>query len=643
MNAYIIQIFIFGKDGGKREVKFTDGLNIITGDSKTGKSAILEIVDYCLFSSTSTIPKGVVENFSELYSIVIKASEKYLIIGRPSKTTEQSSKSYIGIETSDHFLKNMSANYFLNLPLRPLKEAQIEVEKHLGISVLDTRIDKTEDKRKAGKSSMRSFIPLLFQHQNLIANKHSIFYRFDDYYKRKKTIEDFPILIGWESSEYFLHARELEEKTKELKAHNKLIQSLKLKSEEVRERLKAIIEGYYNVIGLELDPGISLVQLKKIARNLPKFSNNSYMNADLSRKIKSKEIEREAVRGDIIETQDLLGLLERNSFLTRGHASQLRFLEMTSSLEFDGDVSICPICNSEDTSLREGICLVSDSREELKSELAKIGSYSEDNSEQIEGLRKKRNSLKQMISKITSEIKALEEQDQRIQVNKSIRDQGFLAKGMADANIKNLLSRNDQDIDSTDADELVFRIKFLKGKLEGFDLKSKIKEAEIFLSKKMTEICNTLDFEDELKPGELKFSIEKFDFYYHFNGKEKIHLSEMGSGANWLACHLSLFLALLHLNCKEKNSSIPSFLFIDQPSQVYFPSKYKELEDGSSHTVDENIIQVKNIFKVIQNTLNIIKKDCGFLPQVVVMEHANEEEFSPFIRRQWTKDGDKLI
>ena len=56
MNAIISDIVLFSDSGDKRHLTFESGLNIITGDSKTGKSALIEIVDFCLFSKRSTIP-----------------------------------------------------------------------------------------------------------------------------------------------------------------------------------------------------------------------------------------------------------------------------------------------------------------------------------------------------------------------------------------------------------------------------------------------------------------------------------------------------------------------------------------------------------------------------------------------------------
>lgn len=49
MSMIIGAIILYSHSGAQRELTFkTSGLNIITGDSKTGKSAIIDIIDYCL-------------------------------------------------------------------------------------------------------------------------------------------------------------------------------------------------------------------------------------------------------------------------------------------------------------------------------------------------------------------------------------------------------------------------------------------------------------------------------------------------------------------------------------------------------------------------------------------------------------------
>ena len=70
MKSYIKEIIIFNKSGEKRTVPLKQGVNIITGESKTGKSALVEIIDYCLCSTRCTIPKGKITDFSNLYVLM---------------------------------------------------------------------------------------------------------------------------------------------------------------------------------------------------------------------------------------------------------------------------------------------------------------------------------------------------------------------------------------------------------------------------------------------------------------------------------------------------------------------------------------------------------------------------------------------
>ena len=177
-------------------------------------------------------------------------------------------------------------------------------------------------------------------------------------------------------------------------------------------------------------------------------------------------------------------------------------------------------------------------------------------------------------------------------------------------------------------------------------IKEELQKAQIILSDKMSAICELLDFEEEFKPGKILFDLEKFSLKYSIKDKENILLSEMGSGSNWLAIHLSTFLGFLYLHSITSTSKIPSILILDQPSQVYFPKVYKQLDEeveNEQTKVDDNIIQVKNIFKVISDEIANIDVECGYKPQVIVLEHADEDEFAQFIKYRWSKDGNKLI
>jgi DNA repair ATPase RecN len=65
MSFLIKSIIIYSHTGEQRTLDFnTTGLNIITGKSKTGKSAIIDIVDYCLYRGSFNVAEGVIRNSS---------------------------------------------------------------------------------------------------------------------------------------------------------------------------------------------------------------------------------------------------------------------------------------------------------------------------------------------------------------------------------------------------------------------------------------------------------------------------------------------------------------------------------------------------------------------------------------------------
>lgn len=73
MTFRIRALHLYGRQVDKvRTLNFrTDGLNIITGGSATGKSALIEIIDYCLASRSFNVPTGVIRRMVRMYALEI--------------------------------------------------------------------------------------------------------------------------------------------------------------------------------------------------------------------------------------------------------------------------------------------------------------------------------------------------------------------------------------------------------------------------------------------------------------------------------------------------------------------------------------------------------------------------------------------
>ncbi len=89
------------------------------------------------------------------------------------------------------------------------------------------------------------------------------------------------------------------------------------------------------------------------------------------------------------------------------------------------------------------------------------------------------------------------------------------------------------------------------------------------------------------------------------------YLWEIGSGANWLAYHVAVTLALQRFFLEQPGHPVPGMLIYDQPSQVYFPRGFEvEEEILVGRTRDEDIAAVRAVFETIGSEVIRAKADC---------------------------------
>ena len=179
---------------------------------------------------------------------------------------------------------------------------------------------------------------------------------------------------------------------------------------------------------------------------------------------------------------------------------------------------------------------------------------------------------------------------------------------------------------------------------------AKLEEAEAFINRTMNEIGRNLDFEASYQPINLCFDIHTFELYHLKDNNTKVYLRSMGSGANWLYSHICLFLAILkYFASLGDKALVPSILFLDQPSQVYFPATVdidedkfdaNKLKQFEGKTADEDLKAVTNLFVQIIIVIKSIKEEYGFMPQIIISDHADhlnlgEYNFNDYVVSRW--------
>ena len=189
MKTLINEIGVIDKRGIKHPVIFNKGLNVVTGKSSTGKSALIEIFDYCFGSGENTIPKGVITKSAAIYYVALSVNEQNMVIAR---NPDIASKAFFRRVESFNS-EDIDRDYFNSSYFRPLGEFKKHLRDFfLDIDDVDESLAARANRRsnaKAATPSIRSFSSFILQHQNLVANKHALFYRFDEKEKRDQAID----------------------------------------------------------------------------------------------------------------------------------------------------------------------------------------------------------------------------------------------------------------------------------------------------------------------------------------------------------------------------------------------------------------------------------------------------------------------
>lgn len=654
MRSYVKYIGVIDKVEKKHFVEFNSGVNVITGRSSTGKSAILEIFDYCFGSREFTIPSGVITKSAKIYFMVLAVNETFLIIGR----SPDSKKIFLKEETTLPDITDINLNFFETKYYS--SDFNVELGHYFGLDIKDVEEDLESlvyrTKRK-GRPSIRNTVPFILQHQNLIANKHSLFYRFDQKEKREQTIDQFKIFSGFVTQEYYILKQKITEKEKELKKLNNQKAALDTQRNFNKSRVKDLLDEYEVITGNKLieddpyliviNPGSYLDKLDDVEIKADYDSDKSIIELkeqkEIYYKLNSQKRSLSTKLNDISQSIDYVN----------------KYKEDLNHVINEGDAKIylsnCPFCNSSHENIYEEANELEEAIDWLNSELKKspylLDSFESDKKEK----EKELNIINYEINEVKSRIVKLNEITEKLKVNKGLEIQAQKIK-LKIENILEILELENNKSLQLSIDRTSKELTELRKKIKAdFNVERKLKDAEKYINETMKTLGDCFEFEESYKPINLRFSLESFDLW-HEGKDEKIYLRSMGSGANWLSSHITLFLSIQRYFASIKESKIPTILFIDQPSQVYFPTEIKDNDsefdakklkekEGDLDNLDDDIVSVTNLFNQLVKYVEDTLLETGIEPQIIVTDHAdhlklNNVEWESLVNgRRWRKRG----
>ncbi len=121
------------------------------------------------------------------------------------------------------------------------------------------------------------------------------------------------------------------------------------------------------------------------------------------------------------------------------------------------------------------------------------------------------------------------------------------------------------------------------------------------------------------------------------------YLWEIGSGANWLAYHVAVMLALQRYFLTDIGHPVPALVVLDQPSQVYFPRGFEgDHVSELGRTRDQDILAIRSVFEALGAE---VVRAAGQL-QIIILDHAGSDVWGEIegvtLTAEWRGD-EKLV
>ena len=662
MKCFLRYIGVIDTNEKVHHVRLEQGLNVVTGKSSTGKSAILEIFDYCMGSSEDTIPVGKITERAETFFIALQF-HSYILVAARAKKSDRCFLLEVPGNDADELLKliGQPKSFFDPKHYMPLAEFKKNLGRHFSITLENVDEDpfrKMGGLNKTPTPSVRSFSSFMLQHQNLVANKHAIFYRFDEKEKREQAINHFKILMGLVDENYFDIYKEHELAKYELRKIQAQIPKQQQRKDAAIARYNRYLSEFKSLAGLPLIDATAEHIYAKPKLMLKLISERSVKIDVLSDMVEIRRTELHAQRTEaLVSKRKLQGQLRLvNDSLTS--ASQFGQRMMAANRPADTTLSEahCPVCESRTTIPALEANKLVGAIEWLNEEL-KLSSYAR---ESFSGERRKiqegLDAVNAQLRRIQTDIRPLDEEIEKLKTSKRVDEQATKSKLRLEIAIQDQIDTPESELAEQEK-TWIKEVKRLAELLAQYDIDDRLKELSQNINSKMCELGNTFHFEEAYKPSALRFDVNSFDLWHQQDAYTRVYLRSMGSGANWLYSHLALFMALHYQFAarSEKGCKIPPILFLDQPTQVYFPASLDDAEEFDAeelakqakrqNKVDDDMVAVTNMFTQLAKFCTKTGKDTGVIPQIIVSDHADKltlgegYKFEDYVRATWRTRG----
>lgn len=630
----IRELVLYGHNGLVRHLPFNLGtVNIITGKSQSGKSAVGDIIGYCLGGTSCNIADGVIRENVAWYGLLLQFENEQVFVARKNPDPGQQSTGYCYVEIGEQLKIPETYDFQSNENVAGLEEM---LTRRIGISE-NIHTPPEGQSRLPLSANIRHALFYCFQGQDEIAAKNFLFHKQSEDYISQTIKDTIPYFLGVVNEESLALENERSILKRKLVLEKRKLEENRALMGGGSERAISLISEAKQVGLVDSNTTIDYQNYKAmysvLSNSMNWQPNTSTDNSGMDR-LTFLQSQLEEYRHELEELEINLENAKLFSGETTGYYDEvlhqkirLESIGLFEQLNFN--TGMCPLCSGkmeqslpEVEMMKASISNLDKSISNVTRERPKLRAF-------IDSLEKERADKREIIKGLEAEIDGIYNQEQEAQRIRDLNARRAKVVGRISLWIESVENDTTSDKQEQAIQKIQNRLNEIDDLLDRETLEERKQSALSRIQVDMTEWAKKLQLEHNENPYRL--DLNKVTVIVD-KPERPVPLNQLGSGSNWVGVHLITYFALQKFYISASRP-VPRFLFLDQPSQVYFPSELDEKK------TDWN--KVKELYDFI---IERVVESKGKL-QVIIVDHADlkDEKFRKLIIEDWWKDENNLV
>lgn len=636
----IDELLLYNRDGDVRSIPLAAGrLNVITGDSRTGKSSLINIIRFLLGAGSPHAPRGPIQQSVAWYGMRAHIGETHFFIGRPAPVGDA--------ETNQAMLVigDVPASAFRDLAANTSAAA---LREYLGglLGIEDNKnVPAFGQTRNPLSASFVHSLYYCFQGQGEIANPDILFHRQNREWIPQTIRDTLPFFLGAQGADDLLKREQLTERRRELRRLQQRLRAAEAERTAGLERAGTLLTEALDVgLLVDMPEPANLREARELLRIVLENPFSTTQAVVVGGQFERLRHRRARINEEIRDIADQLRGLDDFAQADQSYAGELR--EQSARLASIGLIpestvdAACVMCGqalgSEGSPARESVQAAL-TRSERRLELAQRDRPKIQQAREAFLLR--RQQLRDEARDVDAALESLATQDELAsKAVEAVNVQSYV-RGRIALYLDSTEDTGDVELEALRKDVRAVEVA-IAGLTEALDvdaLRSRTTSLLRTVSRQMTEWAQELGLEHS-EHG-VQIDLDRLTIVADTTeGPAYMDRGEIGSGMNWVGYHLTAYLALQDFFI-DRQRPVPSFLVLDQPSQAFFP---RDRESGGDLT-ELNDTDREHTRQLYELTNKVVTELGGQL-QVIALDHADFDDdwFADAVVERW-RDGEALI